>query len=85
MIDNLRVSANPSGLGKLGIVSESGESFRICKFDKLKIIGYNADMNTKTKNKADRMKKEANRAISRVKYLEKIYLEMMQKKQGVGK
>ena len=42
-------------------------------------------MNTKTKNKADRMKKEASRAISRVKYLEKIYLEMMQKRGRVGK
>jgi len=42
-------------------------------------------MKNSHKKAVERMDRETNRAIKQVKLLEKLYLEMMQKKEGVGK
>jgi hypothetical protein len=42
-------------------------------------------MKTSHQKAVERMEKETNRAIQQVKFLEKLYKEMMQKKEKVGK
>ncbi len=42
-------------------------------------------MKTSHQKAVERMEKETNRAIKQVKLLEKLYLEMMQKRERVGK
>jgi hypothetical protein len=42
-------------------------------------------MKSSHKKAVERMERETNRAVLQVKFLEKLYLEMMQKKEKVGK